>query len=323
MQVNPIVYRLLADVYGLGGAALHSTTGGSEGDKPVYLVEHQGVKHIVRVYPPDNTRSDVTALVQVLMLLEEKDYPAERLTPAVDGTGFVSADGWRLVLTSFAEGTPADQSISLPSLYRLGAALGRLHALFTPEELVAYSMPIAERNIEAEMTMAMDDLLAVSPVPPAQETYRAELFNAVNDVNCCEDLPYVLIHNDFQPGNILLMPNDHYAVIDWDGAGRSPAVADLGYLISSVHPEGSPRPDADHIQAIVDGYVQHHHLSADELDRLPDVIRFRPLTYLTSDFGPYINDPDHIDQSYLDALAAYRTADEAAAIARERLERGT
>lgn len=68
------------------------------------------------------------------------------------------------------------------------------------------------------------------------------------------------------------------------------------------------------------GYSQHYHLSAAELERLADAIRFRPITYLTSDFAAYITNDGKADPSYGQALAAYRSADEAADMARESTE---
>jgi Ser/Thr protein kinase RdoA (MazF antagonist) len=223
-------------------------------------------------------------------------------------------DGWRLVLTSFVDGIPTDQTAT--PYYELAAILGRLHALFTAEQLALHMIPIAERSMEAEMAMSLDDLLAVKlPIPLQFLPFREELLSAMEAIDRCADLPDVLIHNDFQPGNIVQAANGSLTVIDWDGAGRCPAILDLGYLISSIHPAGEARPDAARIQEVMKGYSEHYHLSPAELEHLPDAIRFRPITYLTSDFAAYIASGDQPDPSYLDALAAYRTADEAAYIA--------
>jgi Ser/Thr protein kinase RdoA (MazF antagonist) len=255
-------------------------------------------------------------LTLVLGLLEQADYPAERLIPARDGKLSVAVDGWRLVLTTFIEGTPTDQM--LPPFYELGVILGRLHSLFTVEALAAQAVPVAERSMEAEMMMALDDLLAVPlPIPTPYMPFREELIAAMERIDRCADLPDVLIHNDFQPGNIVRRPDGSLWVIDWDGAGRSPAILDLGYLISNIHPSGAVRPDGERIRLLMAGYKQHYRLSPAELDRLADAIRFRPITYLTSDFAVYITSDGQRDPSYLDALAAYRSADEAAEMARE------
>ena len=310
---------LLADHYAIREASLHATSGGSEADRSVLIVRQSHDQKIMRVFPPENTRSNPAALAQVLNLLAEADYPAERIIPALDGTAVVEVDGWRAVLTTFIEGTPTDELDS--EFYSLGATLGWLHALFTPEELLARNVPIAERSLDAEMGMARADLLAV-PRPDQFDlaAFYDELLAAIDATDRCHDLPYTLIHNDFQPGNILRTPDGSLGVIDWDGSGRSPAIVDLGYLISNLHPERSPRPDAARIHAVLDGYLQHSTLSQTEIERLPDTIRFRPITYLTSDFGHYLAHLDNPDPSYVHCLAIYHSVDEVAAIARAYIE---
>jgi Ser/Thr protein kinase RdoA (MazF antagonist) len=315
MHTELFLQKTLTEAYGLHDVVLHPTSGGSESDKLVFRLAQGDKNFILRVYPPENRRSNAVALTSVLHLLEKAHYPAERCLAAVDGASFVLADGWRLVLTSYVEGIPTDQ-IATP-YHELGAILGRLHVLFTAEQLALHVIPVAERSMEAEMAMSLDDLLAVElPVPPQFMPFREELLAAMAAIDRCTDLLDVLIHNDFQPGNIVQAADGSLTVIDWDGAGRCPAILDLGYLISSIHPVGESRPDAARIQAVMAGYSQHYQLSPAELERLPDAIRFRPITYLTSDFAAYITGDNQPDPSYLKALAAYRSADEAADIAR-------
>jgi Ser/Thr protein kinase RdoA (MazF antagonist) len=319
MHTELFLQKVLAEAYGLHDVALHPTSGGSESDKLVFRLVQADKNFILRVYPPENRRSNAVALTSVLHMLEKADYPAERCIAAADGAPFVLVDGWRLVLSNFVEGVATDQIV--PPYYELGAVLGRLHALFTADQLTMHVVPIAERSMEAEMAMSLDDLLAVAlPIPAKFMPFREELMSAMEAIDRCTDLPDVLIHNDFQPGNIVQAVDGSLTVIDWDGAGRCPAILDLGYLISSVHPSGEVEPDAARIQAIMGGYSQHYHLSPAELERLSDAIRFRPITYLTSDFAAYIASNGQPDPSYLDALAAYHSADEAAEIARKSSE---
>ncbi|MEO8608237.1 MAG: phosphotransferase [Chloroflexota bacterium] len=316
MEMNSFLRRILADHYALKDIELRATSGGSEADRSVVMIRGGEKKYIFRVYPPENTRSNPTALAQVLSLLAEVDFPAERIISATNGDALAEVDGWRTVLTTFIEGTPTDQLDS--EFYGLGAILGRLHALFTPEELLARHVPTAERSLDAEMAMARRDLLAVPrPDQPELGAFYDELLAAIDAIDRCHDLPYTLIHNDFQPGNVLLKADGLLSVIDWDGSGRSPGIVDLGYLIGHLHPEGSLRPEAARIHALLDGYLQHKTLSQTEIERLSDMIRFRPITYLTSDFGNYIAHMDDPDPSYMHCLAIYHTVDEAAAIARE------
>jgi Ser/Thr protein kinase RdoA (MazF antagonist) len=320
IENNAFLQDVLVNQYALEDVELGATSGGSESDRRVVLVYAGEDKYILRAYPPENRRSNPAALAQVLNLLSEADYPAERVIPAAAGNPVVIVNGWRFVLTSFIEGTPTDTLDS--EFYGLGATLGRLHILFTPDELLDRDVPLAERTLDSEMDMARADLLA-NPRPDSFElaVFYDDLLAAIDAINRCHDLPYTLIHNDFQPGNVLRTPDGSLSVIDWDGSGRSPAIVDLGYLISNIHPAGEARPDAARIHALLDGYLHYSDLLAVELERMADMIRFRPITYLTSDFGNYIANLDHPDPSYVDAIAIYRTADEAANIMRKYWER--
>lgn len=315
MENEAFLQDVLVNQYALEDVELGATSGGSESDRSVALVYAGEDKYILRAYPLENRRSNPAALALVLNLLSEAGYPAERVIPAKEGASVVMVDGWRFVLTSFIEGTPTDTLDS--EFYALGATLGRLHILFTPDELIDRDVPLAERTLDAEMDMARAHLLA-NPRPDAFELalFYDDLLAAIDVIHRCHDLPYTLIHNDFQPGNVLLTPDGSLSVIDWDGSGRSPAILDLGYLIANIHPTGEPRPDAARIHALLDGYLQYGDLSPTELERMADMIRFRPLTYLTSDFGAYLANLHHPDPSYVDAIAIYRTADEAADIVR-------
>ncbi len=319
MHTELFLQKTLAEAYGLHDVDLHPTSGGSESDKLVFRLAQGDKNFILRVYPPENRRSNAVALTSVLHLLEKAHYPAERCINAADGAPFALVDGWRLVLTNFIDGVATDHGV--PPFYELGALLGRLHGLFTAEQLAMHVVPLAERSIEAEMAMSQDDLLAVAlPIPPKFMPFREELIGAMEKIDRCADLADVLIHNDFQPGNVVQAADGSLTVIDWDGAGRCPAILDLGYLISHIHPAGAVRPDGGRIRALMVGYSQHYHLSAAELEHLADAIRFRPITYLTSDFAAYITNDGKADPSYGQALAAYRSADEAADMARESTE---
>src|SRR5512144_473001 len=106
---EPFLRGLLADHYATDTATLHPTSGGSESDRRVFIVRQGETQKIMRVFPPENTRSNPTALAQVLNLLAEANFPAERIIPAANGDSVVTVDGWCVVLTTFIEGTPTDQ----------------------------------------------------------------------------------------------------------------------------------------------------------------------------------------------------------------------
>jgi Ser/Thr protein kinase RdoA (MazF antagonist) len=69
-------------------------------------------------------------------------------------------------------------------------------------------------------------------------------------------------------------------LIDWDGAGRWPRVAALGLLLYScaVQAPGEPLAPTDlsRVDHVLQGYRRHQALTPEELDYLPDAVRFRP-----------------------------------------------
>src|SRR5438445_514861 len=58
-------------------------------------------------------------------------------------------------------------------------------------------------------------------------------------------------------------------LVDWIGAGMGPRVAGLGVMLSSVGVAGAA--------AVAEGYAKHVRLEPEELGRLGDAVRFRPL----------------------------------------------
>ncbi len=293
---------------------------GTESDKLVCLATlPNGVRWVVRAYPPANLRSNVAATAAVLAVLEESRYPAERLIRAADGTPLVAVDGWRLLVTCFVAGRAVDDD--LPALEQVGTLLGQLHALFGSMPLPA-TLPVAERSIAREVELSLADLQSVvGRVPPQLQALYAELEAACADVQSWDQLPHVLIHNDFHPGNLLLTPSRELTVIDWDGAGRSPATLDLGFALSSIHPQATARPDARRINALIDGYCRHHCLTPLELDSLFDAIRFRSLAFLSFELAQMVTLPGWSNPDYTWWAARYAAGAETADLARTRLQR--
>ncbi|HEX6292601.1 MAG TPA: phosphotransferase [Herpetosiphonaceae bacterium] len=293
---------------------------GTEGDKPVYLAMlPDATRWVVRVYMPANTRSDIAATARVLIALEEADYPAERLVHTVDDAPFAARDGWRLLVTRFVAGMPVSRD--LPTLTRLGALLGRLHAQFEAAPLLE-ALPISERSIAQEMSLALDDLASIAGrVPPQLQPLYAALLAAIDATQHWTDLPATLIHSDFHPGNVLALPDGTLTVIDWDGAGTCPAILDLGFLLGSCHPEHGDKPDAAQIDALIAGYGQHHRLTQPELDGLFDAIRFRPLTFLAAELPQMVAAPGWRSPNYDWWFARYAASAETALLARAAFER--
>jgi Ser/Thr protein kinase RdoA (MazF antagonist) len=279
--------KLLTDLversYGAEGAILQPLP--SDTGKRIYRVDRaNGPRWVLRVYEAANDASAAQTLVATLLFLEEQSYPAERLVCSVEQTPIVIADdGAQLLMTTFLEGKATDYSPA--TLRLLGARLGHLHALpLAAENALARRLPLAEMRPTPEVSWALGQLASVaSRVPPHLQGWYETLREALHSIDPCEDLPRVFIHNDCHPGNTIHTPAGEVVLLDWEGSGLGAAVIDIGFLLIScdtVSPWTLPLPpDPARIKAVIEGYCQHHRLTAAELERLPDTMRFRSLVY--------------------------------------------
>jgi Ser/Thr protein kinase RdoA (MazF antagonist) len=303
--------------YNLGNVTLEPAFAGSEHSKEVYVVKREiEARYALQVFPPENTRANPDALARVLTLLEEAEYPAERLIRAEDGRAVVEVEGWRMILTTHVGRREAGQGVDM--LVRAGEMLGELHTLqFKAGEFDP--LPVAERTMAQQRDMARGHLDQVRGKLPAewQKTYEW-IDKALREMEVCDSLPNVLVHNDFHLGNMIISSTGHTRVIDWGGAGRGTALLDLGFLLSAAHPEDDDQPDAERIQAVVDGYAKHRTLSPAELDCLPDAVKFRVVEHLARDLVKVVEGEDL--KQYEWWVARLHSADETARIARQRFE---
>jgi Ser/Thr protein kinase RdoA (MazF antagonist) len=289
--------KLLRSLYGLTNISLHSLN--SDSGKLIYCVEQEHRQtFILHAYPLQHNKS-LLELIAILSFLEAQGYPSERIVTAKSGTITTAHDGWQFLLTTYIAGVPADYA--LPTLYKLGAALGHLHTLYVPPLNTTHPLPQAEMLPQREITYAVSQLRNAEQFLPGS-LYRRydEITAALYALDLCDNLPSVLIHNDAHPGNAICTPTGQTVFIDWEGAGLGPAVIDLGFLLASCDtpsPWTPPlSPDPKRVEAIVAGYCEHHLLTSTELKLLPDAIRFRALVFGAASFASAIREYGGEDQ---------------------------
>ncbi len=292
--------ELVKRYYGMQARLLHPLD--SESGKRMYRVERAWEQpRVLRAYPPES-EDNIQALVTVLAFLEQREYPAERLVRAEDGSFVVTHDGWRLLVTTFVEGSTVDYAP--PTLRLLGATLGRLHAL-QPITTTPAALPLAQMRPVNEISWALSQITRVKAQVPEHLYARYDtLVAALHNIRLGEELPRVVIHN-------------------WEGAGLGPAVLDVGFLLSSCETE-SPwtpplPPDPARVAAVVDGYYQYHTLTPAELEYLPDAIRFRAIVYGACSFAASIARDGKEDEDLW--WWRYNAADEITERARKQFER--
>jgi Ser/Thr protein kinase RdoA (MazF antagonist)/predicted esterase len=244
-------------------AARHGVevTGLAELDLGVFRVERaEGEPWVARVFPAARPLAEVEGDAAILRALERAGFPAER---CATGTPVTELSGQGVLVTTFVPGARAGGGRAFAYL---GALLGRLHAHPAADLRPggAWHHLVAQGGPGEEIQAALELLSEVGGEP--------ELMNAVAELDDCADLPHAFVHPDFVPANAIENADGGITVVDWTGSGRGPRLWSLGALLFAA---GARSPKL--VDVVVSRYRRHTRLTPDELDRLPDAIRARPL----------------------------------------------
>lgn len=277
------IRRLLAERYGAPAAALSPLYEADQAS--AYRVSPDpGRLWVLRIFSPHRPVERVDGDARILAYLAEEGFPAERLVPTLDGRVSCDLDGRGVYVTGFVPGDPVG---STPRECRcLGSLLGRLVTL---ERLPPEARRPAGSLPREDLTYGRRCLAEVERLVPAERRSEWEtLRSAVDRTDDGVDLPTALIHPDCQPGNAIRREQGRIELVDWTGAGTGPRVAALGVLLSGAVLAGSgPTQESDSalIDAVMDGFRRHVRLTAEEVDRLGDAIRYRPLVLAAREFA--------------------------------------
>jgi Ser/Thr protein kinase RdoA (MazF antagonist) len=236
-------------------------TGLTELDLGVFRVDRaDGDPWVARVFPAIRPRSEVEGDADILGRLERAGFPAERCAHAEPVSELA---GQGVLVTGFVPGAKASGGRAFAYL---GGLLGRLHAR---EGLAlrpggAWHHLVTQGGPAEEIQAALMLLNSVGSQP--------ELSEAVSELDDCADLPHAFVHPDFVPANAIENANGGVTVVDWTGAGRGPRLWSLGFLLFVA---GARSPKL--VDIVMSRYRRHTQLTEDELSRLPDAIRARPL----------------------------------------------
>jgi Ser/Thr protein kinase RdoA (MazF antagonist) len=250
-------------------------------DRGVYRVDRrEGRSWVARIFSAERAIDQVQGDADVLRFLEEHGFPAERCARPDP----VSAPGGRGVLvTEFVEGNGID--LSEPTLYALGEMLGRLNTLPAGSGGVAreagslHHYSLREGGPRNELDAARSWLDEVEEkVPASRRAPYKSLREQVAQADDSHGLPEALVHPDPVPKNVIATPDAGLVMIDWTGAGRGPRLVPLAVLIwsSALGKEGWA---LERVDPVVAGYSSHVRLTEDEVARLADVMRVRPLVF--------------------------------------------
>jgi Ser/Thr protein kinase RdoA (MazF antagonist) len=250
-------------------------------DRGVFRLDRrEGESWVVRVFPAARLIERVQGDADVLLFLEEHDFPAERCAAREP----VSSPGGRAVIvTTFVAGTQVERKPS--TMQEIGEMLGRLNSLPPGQGRVAreagalHHYSLSEGTPRSELDAAASWLDEVEGKLPAEGRKVVEsLRERLERADDCHGLPEALIHPDPVLKNVIATPDAGLVWIDWTGAGRGPRLAQLAFMIWSgaIGGEGW---SGERVDAMVAGYRSRVTLEKEELSRMADAMRVRPLVF--------------------------------------------
>jgi len=273
--------RLLEERYGVA-APLHPLQRNDIAGRGVFRLNLAGGDSwVVRAYAHDPVRDRAAWLADragLLRFLEQRAYPAPRLVRPAGGGAVASGGGWDALVTTFVAGRRAGEGAA--ALAAMAERIARLHALRPaaggqsadpplPDSWwePAHAIPYAQRYLQRTQTAATSAALGA---------LRAAFAAALERARRLAGLESTVIHGDCWSGNAVWR-GDGPVFIDWDSAGRGPAVLDLASLLVTSQPDArlrEARPDSAPVEAIIRGYERGRRLPPADLDALPDAIGF-------------------------------------------------
>jgi Ser/Thr protein kinase RdoA (MazF antagonist) len=255
-----------------------AVSGLAELDLGVYRVDRaDGPAWVARVFPSVRAGSAAAGDAEILGFLERHGFPSER---AATAEPLSVLDGQTVVVTEFVPGVArAGRAAAIRDaggLRRLGELLGELHALPAADGAPARPGGAWHHLTDgdpADEIRAMQALLAeCADAATTDRPHCAMLARELADADGGYGLPTVLIHPDFVLANVIASPERGMVLVDWTGAGCGPRAWPLAFLLYAEGAKNPPRADL-----IVSGYRRQVALESAEIERIPAMMRVRPV----------------------------------------------
>lgn len=277
--------NFLASHYPPGPYQIEETLA-TQGRRFAYRLRGPAGQYVVKLTDPQRAEALVRAELTTQAVLAAQHFPAPRPIPARDGQLFHPFGDQFVYLYEYLAGHSPRPAA--PGFFtRLGALLARLHRLPLNADL-----PVSGYRPPALLTEARAQLQSIAD--PAQQPRTTELLSLIDRFPSFAALPLGIIHTDPYFSNLLETPAGQLILIDWDDAGVSFPLLDVGYVLAHLtsftardrglwHIPGPPtgvsfRPEwaAEFLSA----YTTVRPFTPDERALLPDAVRLSFLVYL-------------------------------------------
>jgi Ser/Thr protein kinase RdoA (MazF antagonist) len=274
---------IAADLYGINGNVRSLV---SERDQNFQLTAQDGLRYTLKISNHAEQRDVIDFQNQALLHVAIKDasFPLPRVVPTIEGqlydrveragnTHFVRVLSW-------LEGSVIHDATVAPGLARqMGQLLARLDVA-----LRGYDHPGSNPPSLWDMKRAenLADLIIHIEEPNLRRLIGRTLDKFIVEVKpVLEPLRTQVIHNDLNPGNVLLdkaRPDQIAGLIDFGDMTRSPLIIELAVAAAYQLSEGDD-PLAGALP-MISGYHAVEPLLDTEMELLTDLIRTRLITSL-------------------------------------------
>jgi hydroxylysine kinase len=245
----------------------------TERDDSFRLETADGIK-VLKVAHPADSIGTIEVQLRAVRYVEQVDasLPLQRIVETPSGRLCLSLPGGRVAC--MLEWLPGDllrfATTGPHELAALGDALGRLS-----KALVGYTNPDAARLSAWELRTVPRLTTILKEVPDAAAAEAIDRYNA-RVVPRIHELPLQVVHNDFNPGNVLVDPADPafvVGILDFGDVIYSFRVADLAIALSyQVFPFGH---GWDELAPMIEAFERHVPLSDFERELLPTLVGAR------------------------------------------------
>ena len=274
---------IAADLYGISGNVRSLV---SERDQNFQLTAKDGLRYTLKISNHAEQRDVIDFQNQALLHVAIKDasFPLPRVIPTIEGQlhGRVERAGYThfVRVLSWLEGSVIHDATVGPGLARqMGQLLARLDVA-----LRGYDHPGSNPPSLWDMKRAenLADLIIHIEEPGLRRLIGRALDKFIVEVKpVLEPLRTQVIHNDLNPGNVLLdkaRPDQIAGLIDFGDMTRSPLIIELAVAAAYQLSEGID-PLAGALPMIA-GYHVVEPLLDTEMELLTDLIRTRLITSL-------------------------------------------
>jgi Ser/Thr protein kinase RdoA (MazF antagonist) len=253
------------------------------------------------------------AQARALDWLDARGFPAPRVIRTAGGDLLARHEEWTGLMLTFVDGREADSTAD--TLEALGEYAAALHCL--PAGPVGPS----RLNPSGAMLGVLPALEASGDrVPAVARSLHRTAVEVIRRLAAGDRPPTAFLHGDCNQTNAVRAPEGPIVMVDWEGAGRGPAMFEIGYLLLCCHLDRPQLPamraDPDRIAAVARGYSRRRQLSDAELDWLPAAVHY-DVVRRALEAGSFDAGEDHWQEVWQrKLLSRHAVGDEVAEIAR-------